>query len=660
MKIFTALYCVTLLLLSTGVTAPVSAATGPTVPLDMVDARLMTAVDAAGNSASVPLGLEIRLKPGWKTYWRSPGDAGLPPRIDWSGSVNLAGTEIAWPAPVRFTLFGLETFGYVGEVVLPITARRTGTDRPLELRAGVDLLVCHDICVPARFDLSLNVPAGPAAPSADAEQIARYARTVPGNGRDSGLSVTVAQDLGGNPPVLKLEADARDPFATPDLFLEGGSPDSPLIFKAPEVRLERGGRHLTARLVLVPAGGAAEPVRSLIGRPLPVTLVDGTRSVETRLTVTAATAGGEPGLALILVLALLGGLILNLMPCVLPVLSLKVLSVLGHGGGDVRAVRAGFLASAAGIVCSFLGLAAVMIALKAAGAAAGWGIQFQQPLFLAVMAVVVALFAGNLWGLFEVPLPRFIAAAAEKPESPGALAGPFLTGLFATLLATPCSAPFLGTAVGFALARGPMDILAVFLALGLGLALPYLMVAAFPRIATALPRPGRWMITLRRGLGLALAATALWLLWLLVAVMTPPPMMEAALEHAPGRAEADGWLRFDPTELQTKVAAGQVVFVDVTADWCLTCIANKRLVLDRPEVAARLHDPAGSVVTMRADWTRPDPAISAYLASFGRYGVPFNAVYGPGAPEGLALPELLNSEAVLEGLARAARRETRR
>ena len=614
---------------------------------EMVEARLIAAVDGTGGGATVALGLQVRLWPGWKTYWRSPGDAGLPPRIDWTGSRNLAGVDIAWPAPIRFSVFGLETFGYEGELVLPLTAHLTKPGEALALTATGELLVCHDICVPARFDLALALPAGPATPGAEAGLIAGAVKKVPGDGRAAGLALTAVRDASGpDGPAVTIEATAREPFATPDLFLEG---EAGQAFKPPELRLELGGRRLTARLALLPPPAGAPPLSSFTGHDLGVTLTDGTRSLEARVTVAAPAAAG-PALWPMLALALLGGLILNLMPCVLPVLSIKLLAVVGHGGGCERAVRAGFLASAAGIVASFLGLATVMIALKAGGAAAGWGIQFQQPLFLALMTVVVAGFAANLWGWFEIPLPRAIAALAEGNGSGvgGRLAGPFFTGVFATLLATPCSAPFLGTAVGFALARGPLEILAVFLTLGLGLALPYLLVAGFPRLATALPRPGHWMITVRRLLGFALAGTALWLGWLLTMSLQPPAANAAA------QTETVHWRVFDLDAVKTEVATGHVVFVDVTADWCLTCLANKRLVLDRPEIAARLNDPAGKLVAMRADWTRPDDTIAGYLASFGRYGIPFNAVYGPGAPEGLPLPELLSGEAVLDGLKAAA------
>ena len=616
---------------------------------EMVEARLIGAVNGVGATATatVALGLQVRLWPGWKTYWRSPGDAGLPPRLDWTGSANLAGVDIAWPAPIRFSVFGLETFGYEGELVLPLTARLVTPGKPLALKLAAELLVCHDICVPARFDLALTLPAGPVTPAPEAGPIAEAVKAVPGDGREAGLALAALRDASGpDGPAVEIEAEAREPFVAPDIFLEG---DAGQAFRPPELRFELGNRRLAARLAMLPPPAGAVRVDTIAGRTLSVTLVDGRRSLEARAVV-AGPAAAAPGLAPMLALALLGGLILNLMPCVLPVLSMKLLAVVGHGGGSVRAVRAGFLASAAGILVSFLGLAAVMIALKAAGAAAGWGIQFQQPLFLGMMTLVVAAFAANLWGLFEIPLPRAFAALAEgegEGEGRGRLAGPFLTGVFATLLATPCSAPFLGTAVGFALARGPVEILAVFFALGIGLALPYLLVAALPRLATRLPRPGRWMLTLRRVLGLALAGTALWLGWLLAASLHPsaPAAVQAEQAH---------WRSFDLAAVKKEVAAGHVVFVDVTADWCLTCLANNRPVLDRPEVAARLDDPSGAVVAMRADWTRPDEAISRYLASFGRYGVPFNVVYGPGAPEGLPLSELLSVRAVLEGLTKAS------
>jgi suppressor for copper-sensitivity B len=347
-------------------------------------------------------------------------------------------------------------------------------------------------------------------------------------------------------------------------------------------------------------------------------------------------------------------------------------------------------------------LAAALVALKLGGATVGWGIQFQQPAFLIFMALVLTLFTANLWGWLEFRLPGRVAAAAggpaRAPDEETAL-GAFLSGAFATLLATPCSAPFVGAAVGFALARGPLEIVAVFLTLGLGLALPYLAVALFPAIAAHLPRPGRWMLHLRAVLGAALLVTAAWLLSVLDAQMgaaasgataglllillallwsmhdaegvrrgislagaavlvgltflTP---LRFVRDAGPTAVSSDKelvgpWRKFDLAAIGTLVEQGHVVFVDVTADWCITCQVNKAAVLARGDVAQHLAE--GNVVPMRADWTRPDAAIAHYLASFGRYGIPFNVVYGPRAREGIPLPELLTSEAVLAALDKA-------
>jgi suppressor for copper-sensitivity B len=386
---------------------------------------------------------------------------------------------------------------------------------------------------------------------------------------------------------------------------------------------------------------------------------------------------------------------------VLPVLSIKVLSVVGHGGAEAASVRRGFLATAAGIVFSFLMLAMGAIALKLAGTAVGWGIQFQAPLFLVGMAAIVVLFAANLFGLFEIPLPGFAGEAARLGGGKS-LRGAFATGAFATLLATPCSAPFLGTAIGFALSRGSGEILAVFAVLGLGLAMPYLLVAVWPRIATNLPRPGAWMVVLRRVLGVILLLTALWLLsvlWvvagagatfavaillagvlgalilrraaprmarsagaltalcLMVALAVPAVMGGAQPPISANRVVEDAgikWQPFDKVRLLNHVAQGRIVFVDVTADWCITCKANKLLVIDRGEVAARLK--GAGVIAMRADWTRPNDKIAAYLRGFGRFGIPFNAVYGPAAPSGIALSELLTESEVLAAMESAAPR----
>lgn len=664
--------------------------------------RLLATGDTTGETDEVQLGLHFRLQPGWKIYWRSPGDAGFPPTTDWAASENLAGATQSWPVPHRFSLFGLETFGYGEEVVFPITAKLERSGEALSLRGQVNYLVCDEICIPHNQEISLDLAAGPDSRSPEGFLIDSFNALVPDDGTRAGWSLASAALIGDmENPSVRVVARSNSPFKAPDLLLEG---PPGFTYGKPVVEFSEGGKtaSLTAAVGKTPlAEGVIE------GKRLTVTVTDGSRGMEQAViarfeSMSAGTAGFDLATLLpILGLAFLGGLILNLMPCVLPVLSIKLLSVVEHGGRSRGEVRAGFLASAAGIVTSFLALAAAAVALKAGGAAVGWGIQFQQPLFLTAITLIVSLFAFNLMGFFEIGLPSSLANALGQPapQDDGGqsgvrkLANHFGSGAFATLLATPCSAPFLGTAVSFALARGASEIFLIFTMLGIGLAAPFLLVAALPGLASRLPKPGAWMITLRRILGLALVATAVWLLTVLANQIGLFAAVVAAvllvvmgavlwLGHNPQRprsvlasvlavllavgvfalprsfAEApqvqvaeDNWRPLDQTEIARLVAQGNVVFVDVTADWCITCQVNKKLVIDSDEIQALLAQE--TTVAMRGDWTLPDEAITAYLASFGRYGIPFNAVYGPGAPDGIALPELLTLDVVQTAVAKA-------
>ncbi|MBI1777254.1 MAG: thioredoxin family protein [Proteobacteria bacterium] len=660
---------------------PAGAASLPSDPNELGQVRLIAATTAVGELASLRLGLEFQLAPGWKTYWRTPGDAGYAPRLDWSGSENLAEVLLKWPLPERFSLFGLETLGYEGTPVLPVIATLREPGRKLDLTLKLDWLVCKEVCIPMTSSLALVLPAGPAKASAEAHEIDRFNARVPSPATAVGLALDRIEAAGeGNATRLTILARADPAFIHPDVLIEG---PSGFGFGRPQVRLSDSGRQ--ARFTLSASGPDAA---SLAGQRLMLTLVDGERALEVQH---LAEAPVRSSLALVpmLLIALLGGLVLNLMPCVLPVLSLKLLQLARHSGAERSATRLAFLASAAGIVASFLLLALGAILLKRWGMAVGWGMQFQEPAFLVFMTGVLAFFAASLTGLVQLRLPSALAEPAARPHGQG-LAAHFLTGVFATLLATPCSAPFVGTALGFALSQGPAEIATVFLAMGLGLAFPYLGLSLFPGLVTKLPRPGPWMIWLERVLAAALTVTALWLTSVLasesgiVAALVVLGLIAAALAawvivpgrpaivaasvlalaafFAPGHLGPGGaapvavasdsrWRAFDRESLRRLVGEGKVVLVDVTADWCLTCQVNKRIVLSSEAVRQKL-DQKG-VVALRADWTRPDAEIADYLASHGRYGIPFNAVYGPGAPDGVLLPELLSEAAVIAAFERA-------
>ena len=563
----------------------------------------------------------------------------------------------------------------------------------MSLRASVDYAACAEICIPYHADLQLAPPAGLATPGVEAPLIGAARARVAGGLDQAGMALvaaTVAPAREGDAVVDVRLHSTGAPLRQPDLFIEGLDHGT---IAPPETTLGETGQ--TAELRVQVTGVSATALAAV---PLKFTLTDGVnRAAEfTATPLLQAASVPTPGNLAILGIALLGGLILNLMPCVLPVLSLKLLAVARLSGVDRRSLRLSLVITAGGVLATFVALAATLILLKAAGASIGWGIQFQQPWFIAGMAVVTALFAANLWGWFAVGLPGAAYAAATH-ETHRPLVNAFLTGMFATLLATPCSASFVGTAVGFALSRGPVEIVWIFAALGLGLAFPYLLVAAAPRLAGFLPRPGRWMTRLRQLFGLLLAGTAAWLVWVLAEeVGTGPaaltgvmlvagwvilawraqPSLGIPLRRLSGglvavlaiaaiitpqlaassvtsmKSQAAVWQPFDTAEIKRQLGEGKVVFVDVTAAWCLTCKVNEAVVLEREPVSTRLRSPG--VVAMRADWTRPDQAITAYIQSFGRYGIPVNVVYGPGRPEGELLPELLSTELVMKALDRAA------
>lgn len=405
--------------------------------------------------------------------------------------------------------------------------------------------------------------------------------------------------------------------------------------------------------------------------------------------------GAGRGFLWFVLLGFLGGLILNAMPCVLPVLSLKVFGLMKSAEGGRRALTTGSLATAAGIILSFLLLAGAAIGARAAGVAVGWGIQFQEPLFVGALAVVILLFTLNMWGLFEIHLPGSLAKVGSSGPSEG-LAGHLVTGFFATLMATPCSAPFLGTALGFALTQDSGTTAAMFGAIGTGMASPYLVLAAFPAAGRVLPRPGAWMATFRVVMGFLLAATLVWLLFVMSGLVSAPRVaffeigllavalaiwlasrsqrgrparrlagiaaaaltVAAVSTVAAGRSEAGpstigvapedrliAWQPFDRDRAEELAAGGAYVFVDVTADWCFTCKVNETLFLETEEVAGAFEQ--HGVIAMRADWTRRDDSIGRYLADFGRYGIPFYVLYRPDR-EPHVFSELLSKSAILD------------
>ncbi|HHR6146635.1 TPA: protein-disulfide reductase DsbD family protein [Providencia alcalifaciens] len=645
-----------------------------------VQVRLLSSAQKEGK---VDILLDVKLDDGWKTYWRSPGEGGVAPEITWSSPVKTV--EWLWPTPGRFDVAGVSTQGYMGDVIFPITV---STSEKLDKLSGtLTLSTCSNVCILTDypFELDLTEPA-PADFSWAFNQAKGHVPAV------SGLVEQDKYGFAGNKLTVELQKAADNTWIDPHLYtdvVDGASLGVPT--------LKYSGDKLTATINVSDDWGGDAP--NLVGKTVSFVVVDGELSqqihgtVEPYVSVISSDDSGQSiGLWQVVLFALLGGLILNLMPCVLPVLAMKLGSILLVPQGEQNTIRRQFLLSSSGILVSFWLLALLMTLLRWGQQVVGWGIQFQSPWFIGLMVLITALFTANLFGLFEIHLGSKantrLATAGGQGNS-----GHFWQGVFATLLATPCSAPFLGTAVAFALAAPMSQLWLIFTALGVGMSLPWLLIAAFPVIAKALPKPGIWMLKLRAVLGLMMLVSCLWLISLLIphfgamtaiiiavlfllilvlfilknrgvrAAIFPFLLFSAlgagfiwmALDQHQGHqtlaADKVQWETLSEDAITRALAENKRVFIDVTADWCVTCKANKYNVLLNEEIQNLLSEP--DVVALRGDWTKPSPEISAFLQRRGQVAVPFNQIYGPNLTEGKILSTILDRESVVSTMTEA-------
>ncbi|MGB1552632.1 MAG: protein-disulfide reductase DsbD family protein [Candidatus Puniceispirillaceae bacterium] len=598
-----------------------------------LEMQLISAVTATGDRTDLPLGLKVRLTEGWKIYWRSPGDAGLPPELSLAdeNANSQHKLEMDFPIPSRFSLLGLDTYGYGKEVIFPVYLRGHDAGQPLRLEAEASALVCADICIPVGGSLSLDIPAGQSRASTDAQDIARYAALVPKDqtGPDIGLEKLA---FISDPPRLMLEMKSGTPPVI-DVFIE--TPVQGLGFAQPVAQ--------SPQLYAIAITGPGN-ISALAGQQAVLTIKTDSQfreivSIIPRLSSAPSGSWISASLLFILLAAFAGGVILNIMPCVLPVLSLKLASILSMGGASPAQIRTRLMAGAAGILTSFALLGLVLVGLKLAGGRLGWGIQFQNPWFLGVMMLIMALFTLSLLDIVRFPIPAFAGRIGA-----GGLLGDFAAGFMATILATPCSAPLVGTAVSFALAASAPQLFLVMLVMGTGLALPWLILAAFPHWIAAMPAPGAWMKWVKPLLASGLVATILWLGWLLAGASG----ILASDNKIAGGNGTPAWQPWQLSSIETHLANGQPVFVDVTADWCITCKVNKALVLNSGDIRAAFE--AKNTVMLQADWTLPDSEIADYLASFGRFGIPFNILYYPDGRPPVIFDELLTKEKIVSAL----------
>jgi thiol:disulfide interchange protein DsbD len=667
-----------------------------------VRVRLLAAADAAHPGERVLFGVEQMLQPGWHTYWINPGDTGMPTRIAWDLPPGASAGPIAWPVPARFRTGPVTSHGYTGRVTLMSTLTvpqdaRPGTTFPV--RARVSWLVCRDVCIPQRAEvgltlpvLAVGMPSGPGALALGPAHAALPAEP-PGSVRaeTDGKAVALTVSGTGIGPADLVDAwfydDARGRIAP-------GAPQAAAIDGARLVlRLRAGeppGARLTGVLVVktraATRGYAIGTALAVSAAPIPVP----------DETAPAQDAAPPLALPLALLFALLGGMALNLMPCVFPVLSIKALSLLNHARDRPRTARLHGLAYTLGVLASFALLGVLVILLKAGGARVGWGFQFQSPPFVLATAYLMCAVGLTLSGVYEVG--GALAGVGGSLAARSGYTGSFFTGVLATVVATPCTAPFMGGAVAYALAQPPAVLLAVFLGMGCGLALPYLLLSERPALQRRLPRPGAWMVRARQAFAFPMYGAAVWLAWVLarqcgidagavalagmvalafaawlygatrrappgwrragsggaalvvLAVLGTGPVAVQGRPPATAGAPADvAWSPYSAERLEALRANGKPVFVNLTASWCITCLVNERVALNGRDVEDAFRQ--AGITYLKGDWTSQDERITALLAQFGRSGVPLYVFYPAGADaRPVLLPQLLTPGIVLDAI----------
>jgi thiol:disulfide interchange protein DsbD len=687
MRLFRLIFAASLLAAALPALAASSSADAPHVHVQLVVPE--DQLYPAGNNV---VGLYFKLDPGWHVYWKNPGDAGEPPHIQWTLPAGVTAGPMQFPAPKRLPLGPLMDFGYENEVLFPLKfdVAPTVKDSKATVNAKVDWLVCESRCIPGKAELSTTLqlfagkPPVVSGSGTDAELVKRFAATLP-----SALPAEIKAVFQPAPQGFRLGVETGHRESTAAFFPD----DQDILSNPAPQKLSPTAKGFVLDLTK-DAFLAANPAQ-LKG----VLELSGGRAYEL-VALPGTVAPPSPSFdALVLLrttaLAFLGGLLLNLMPCVFPVLFLKGLALVNSGNQEKHKLRAHGLVYAIGILVSFWVLVGVLLGLRAAGATLGWGFQFQSPVFLALMAALLFFMGLSLAGQFEIGLT--LTSAGGALASKGGYSGSFFTGVLAVVVATPCTAPFMGAAIGYALSQSAVVTFAVFTAIALGLAAPYVALTLQPAWTRVLPKPGAWMEVLRQAISVPIFITVIGLAWVLVgaygtglllsllysllliaiagwflgrwplqrwstivaavillavvaiSALAPKKLTTASETLAP--AETTGlWQPWSQDAVNRSLGSGQPVFVDFTASWCLSCQVNERIALTHPEVIQAFQ--AHNVVLMKADWTRHDEEITHALAALDRSGVPAYALYTPGQSAPVMLPEVLTPGIVIDALAK--------
>jgi thiol:disulfide interchange protein DsbD len=706
--------------------------------------KLVSSVKTIQPGSAFNVGLVMKMDSGWHTYWQYSGEAGLPTEVKWKLPNGFRAGEVRWPIPNKYNESGeVITFGYADETMLLIQLTTPATlspGRTVTLKAEVSWLECERICVPGSQNVELTLPI--AAPAPDADNItlfAAYEALVP-PAFSASSPITYTHSMVGS--MLELRVTPKETGALvvagdrlPDFYpvppeviavgrtvVEASENGATLRMPLSVYERVKGVQTFRGLIVFQLVGGKREGafvefvIPPGVAEALPIAgEAGGSTDILNQTFTSVGQETSTESIFLYVFYAIIGGILLNIMPCVLPVIGLKIFGLVKMSGDNPRKVKRLGWAFSLGILASFMALALVVIVLKTAGEQVGWGFQFQEPLFVIMMSAVVFAFGLSLFGVYEITLPGaavagLSAAAGDTARKEGGYGASFSEGIFATILATPCTAPILGTALGFAFAQPAGIVLLIFSATALGMALPYLILTTKPAWMKFMPKPGEWMVTAKQFMGFLMMATLLWLLYvlgkqlgmegviwtsaflltigiscwmigrfatltasraavvrtwslaILVTVAGYALFLESILDVrsviagvstsvADGSHESDGipWQPFSLDRLNKELQDKQAVFIDFTAEWCLTCKVNEKTVLADDEVVARFR--TRGIVPLKADWTNRNPDITKLLGKFGRSGVPLYVVFPAGRPgEPIVLPEVITAGMVIEAL----------
>ena len=645
--------------------------------------RIISPYLNTSSNQEITLGLEYKLEEGWKTYWKSHGAGGFPQTIDYSESINVNKLKVLWPTPQSFSILGLNSLGYENKVIFPMIINISDLNQPTVLNLKIHFLVCKDICIPGDVILSLVIPNGKEQIfSKHINSIEKYISLSPIKDEKS-LDINIQNPIfyyEEKKSIFEFDVIQKNQFINPQIYIDSSIG---LPVQKPKIKFDESLKKLTATFFY------KDTIIDLDKNDIIIHLADTPLVYEEKVKFQIKDfnnySNSKDHLIKIIFIAILGGLILNIMPCVLPVLSIKLLSVTRYSGKEKTLIRKGFLSTALGIIVSFLLLGVFLLILKISGQQIGWGIQFQEPLFLMVIALILLLFSFNLIGLFEISLPNLKILRSSN----NTLFSDFVTGFFATLMATPCSAPFVGTVVAFAFTQNALLLMFTFFFMSLGMSLPYLLIAAFPQLVKFLPSPGNWMIWVRRMMSFFLFLTFIWILsildnhfnklFIILTILLSVIILislilnkKNILKKSPTlilisfiifvyflssfnnyfnknfEISKTDWKDFNQTLIENLINEEKIVFVDITADWCITCQYNKQKVINTKEIKDLFEK--FQVVQIKGDWTLPNKEIENFLNSYNKFGIPFNIIYGKNSKEGIIFSELLTKKEIKKAL----------